>query len=54
MKSSTFWDVLPCSPLKVSQVRNRHEADSKLSCLLHAVFLPGLLFNPEDGSGMFL
>jgi hypothetical protein len=76
VKNSVFWDITPCSLLKVSrrfgrtygfhlqnwrvsQARNRHEADSKQMlinscCLLYAVFLLGLLFNTEDGGDMFL
>jgi hypothetical protein len=38
-------------------VRTQHESDSKQSsctyCLLHAGFLLGLLFNPEDADDMF-
>jgi hypothetical protein len=69
-KSSIFWDITPCSPLKVnrsfgetrclhlqerrtSQARNQHEAGGKHS-LLHADFLLGLFFDPEDGGDVFL
>jgi hypothetical protein len=92
MKSSVFWDITTCSPLKVnqrfgetcclhlqgwrvSQATNQQEAEhiaceilglsvvtdglaSKVPhviacCLLHASFLLGLFFNPEDGDDMF-
>jgi hypothetical protein len=33
---------------------NEENASVKLTELLHAGFLLGLLFNPEDGSNMFL
>jgi hypothetical protein len=43
MKSSFFWDVTPCNPLKFS------------ACyVLRAVFLHGLFFEPEDGGDIFL
>jgi hypothetical protein len=44
MKTSTFWDIMPCRPLKLSYA----------CCLFHAGFLLGLLFNPEDVGDMFL
>jgi hypothetical protein len=40
LKSSVFWDVSLCSPLKIKQ--------SKASYLFHAGFLLGLFFDPED------
>jgi hypothetical protein len=44
LKSSVFWAIMPCNPLKV-----------KSACyLLHAAFLLGLFFDPEDGDVMFL
>jgi hypothetical protein len=60
MKSSIFEDMTPCSPLKINRcfgARNQREAGSKLSSayyLLHAGFLLGLFFDPEDEVGMFL
>jgi hypothetical protein len=65
MKSSVFWDIAPCSSVKVnrrfgyglnlqvrriSQVRNQHEAGSKEGS---GLFL-GLLFDPDDGGDMSL
>jgi hypothetical protein len=60
MKSSVFWDITLCSPLKfcrrfggtcslhqgriTSHVRNQHEAGSN----------PGLFFDPEDAGDLFL
>jgi hypothetical protein len=56
MKSSTFWDITPCNPLKVNR---RFGGTCRLlpgsACyLLHAGFLLGLFFDPEDGGDMFL
>jgi hypothetical protein len=52
MKSSIFWDISPCSPVKV----NPHEVATVDSarCLLHALFLLGLFFEPENVDYMFL
>jgi hypothetical protein len=55
MKSSVFWDITPCNPVKV----NRRSGGTCLAlrcfncCLLHAGVLFGLLFKPEDGGDMF-
>jgi hypothetical protein len=61
MKSMFFWVVALCSSEEAchfsgryhlqreGQARNQQEVD-----LLLAGFLLGLLFEPEDGSGMFL
>jgi hypothetical protein len=46
MKSSVFWDIMPCSSLKV----NRHFGGT---CLL-SCFLLGLFFDCEDRGSMFL
>jgi hypothetical protein len=67
MKSSIFWDITPCSPLKtnrrfrgtcrlhlqgrISRARNQR---ALLATCFHAGFLSGLFFNPEDGGDMFL
>jgi hypothetical protein len=40
MKSTFFWDIMPCSPLKV--------------CSACPSFFLGLFFDPEDGVNMFL
>jgi hypothetical protein len=46
MKSIIFWDVMPCSPLKVSDV-------GRLATCFHAGILLAL-FDPENGGHMFL
>jgi hypothetical protein len=52
MKSTIFWDIRPCSPLKV---KRRFGGTCGSACrLLHAGFLLGLLFDPEDGEDIFL
>jgi hypothetical protein len=52
MKSSIFWDITPCSQLKVDR---RFGASNDFACyLLYAGFLLGPLFNPEDIGDMFL
>jgi hypothetical protein len=38
---------------RLIQARNQHEASSIACCLLHAGFLLGLLFNPEDEGLIF-
>jgi hypothetical protein len=56
MKSSVFWDITPCNPLKI----NRHFGGTfrlhvGSACYpLHAGFLLGIFFDPEDGGDMFL
>jgi hypothetical protein len=42
IKSSVFWDMTPCSPLEVSQE------------VPYLVTASCLVFNPEDGSDIFL
>jgi hypothetical protein len=44
IESSVFWDITACSPLKVNRCFG-----GKQRYLLHAGFLLGLFFNPEDG-----
>jgi hypothetical protein len=43
-----FWDITPCGPLKV----NRRFGENVACHLLHAGFLLGLFFDPEDGDKM--
>jgi hypothetical protein len=68
MKSTIFWDITQCSPLKVNRFRRNmsrlssgsKNKPSKISVssaacyLLHAGFLLGLFFEPEDGGDIFL
>jgi hypothetical protein len=44
MKSSIFWNITSCSPLKVN--RRFGGVSHKLSTYYQADFLPGLLFDP--------
>jgi hypothetical protein len=48
MKSSIFWDIKPCSPLKVNR---RFGGTYRLHL---QGFLLGLFFDPEDEDHMFL
>jgi hypothetical protein len=51
MISSIFWDITPCRPLKSTDVSKKHVA--RRACyLLHASFLLGLFFDPEDEGGV--
>jgi hypothetical protein len=52
MKSSIFWDITPCSSVKV----NLYDVArvSSACCLFHDLFLLDLFFKPEDVDYMFL
>jgi hypothetical protein len=57
MKSSIFWDITQCSPLKFNRRLEgtcRLHLQSSISYLLHAGFLLGLFFDPEDRGNIFL
>jgi hypothetical protein len=51
MKSSIFWDIKPCSPLKANGRFGGTclHLPGSACYLLHADFLLGLFFCPEDG-----
>jgi hypothetical protein len=62
LKSSIFWDLMPCSPLKVNRrfggtcglhLQGRRIGKAS-KALLATCFISGLFFNPEDGGDMFL
>jgi hypothetical protein len=46
MKCHIFWDITPCSPLKVNK--------ALLATCFHAGFFFRLFFDPEDEGDMFL
>jgi hypothetical protein len=64
LKSTVFWDITSCGPLKVNQhcgIKSPPSSGSKnkpgrvlLSTCFHPGFLLGLFFDPEDGGDMFL
>jgi hypothetical protein len=67
MKSINFWDITPCGPLNVNrrfggtyglhhQGRRIAQQETRgCAChLIHADFLLGLFFDPEDVGDMFL
>jgi hypothetical protein len=60
MKSTIFWNITPCSPLKVKPTfRSNISSTSSVVgraqlSTFHAGFLISLFFDPEDGSDMFL
>jgi hypothetical protein len=66
MKSSIFWDITPCSPMKAyrsfggiyhvsfSGLKSKQNKRSSTPFLFRVGFLIALLFNPEDGGDMFL
>jgi hypothetical protein len=51
LKSTTFWDITPCSPLKVNRI---FEGTYRSACHLSPWYLVRLFFDPEDGGDMFL
>jgi hypothetical protein len=55
MKGSFFWDVMPCSLLKVKRYfGGTCLSYLKPSYLLHACFLLDLFIDSEDGGDMFI
>jgi hypothetical protein len=59
MKNSTFWDIKPCSLLKVNDVSEQNVAsifrvEGKTCYLFHVSFLLRVLLNHEDGGYIFL
>jgi hypothetical protein len=63
MKSTIFWDIMSCSPLKVNRrfggtyrlnFQGQRISRALLATCFHAGFLRGLFFDPEDGGDMFL
>jgi hypothetical protein len=62
MKSSNFWDIMPCSPLKVNRYfggtfllhPQRWRIRALLATCFHAGFLFDLFFYPDVGGDMFL
>jgi hypothetical protein len=55
VKTSVSCDMTSCPPLKVNQIsEERVDPETLLAIFLHASFLLGLFFVPEDGGNMFL
>jgi hypothetical protein len=59
MKNYIFWNITPCSPVKVNRRLRAACPSSSGSKSVPSKkaawhFLLGLLFDPEDGSNMFL
>jgi hypothetical protein len=67
MKSTIFWDITPCSPLKVKlrfggtyrlHLHGRRISQARNQALLansfHGGFFLGSFFDPEDEGDMFL
>jgi hypothetical protein len=58
-EESVFWDIMPCSPLKVTDVSEEHFAsifrDEEELCLLSAQswFLAWLILRPQKGNDTF-
>jgi hypothetical protein len=60
VESSIFWDITPCSQLKVNQRFGRTyrlhlqgRRSALLTTCVHVGFLLGLFFDPEDRGDMF-
>jgi hypothetical protein len=59
MKSTIFWDLTACSPLKVNRRLggtyrlHLRGLQALLATCFHTGFLLGLFFDPEDGGDMF-
>jgi hypothetical protein len=69
IKSTVFWDITGCSPLKVNRrfgvkyslhllgrrvSRVRNQRESRWQACFHSDFLLCLFFEPEDGGDIFL
>jgi hypothetical protein len=52
MKSTIFWVITPCSPVKVN--RRFGGTYRLLAACFHSVFLLDLFFDPEEGGDKFL
>jgi hypothetical protein len=57
MRSTLFWDVMPRNLIGSTEVTEEHTTPifrTENCRLLDANYLPGLLFNPQDGECMFI
>jgi hypothetical protein len=61
LNSPTFWDITPCSPLKVNRrfgekcrLHLQDRSRAVIATRFHADFSLALFFNSEDGGDMFL